>query len=493
MIKSDKKSFDKIEINGNTIFENGKLNGGLLSFILYDTYGFPFDLTQQILKEKNIEINEQDFNKYLEEQKNRSKFDREKNNFINAKNNEILKELSLKISPTEKIFYNNNAIFCDAKILAIIINNEIVDEVNEQDECIIILDKTIFYATSGGEVGDKGMISKSKVLDTKKLYGDVIGHFVFAREKLKVGDNVSCFSFRKNVCKNHTATHLLQSALRIVLGENIQQKGSQVDENGLRFDFSSDKSMTDEQIKQVEDIVNGWVRNCLPVKIVEMSKHDAEKIDGVIKLFDEKYGEKVRVVRVFDLSGKLISAEFCGGIHCNNTGEIEKFLIESEKSIGSGVRRITAATGFDKCLMLTNFRDEKKAFETLKEEVAKYKSNQAVQVRYESLYEMRESAKNVNGVLFMRGKNVDQEIVKIACRYISLKNNKPVFVVVVNNVNKKEEYFCYTTCQKDNNFDCKSLIQKLINLTNGKGGGTANFAQVVHYDKDVDYNKLLSE
>lgn len=482
---------DKIVINGNVVFENGKLNGGLLSFMLYDTYGFPFDLTQQVLREHNIEIEEKDFEKYLEEQKNRSKIDRAKNDSVDAKNNEILKELALKLPSTEKAFYNDNATSCEAKILAIIANGEVVDKIEENQECWIVLDRTIFYATSGGEVGDKGVISKSKVLDTKKLYGEMIGHKVLTREELKVGDTVNCFSFRKNVCKNHTATHLLQSALRIVLGNNVQQKGSQVDENGLRFDFSFNRAMTADEIKKVEDIVNNWIEEYLPVSITEMQKSEAEKLDGVMKLFDEKYGDKVRVVRVLGVDGKPVSTEFCGGIHCKNTGEIEAFAIESEKSIGSGVRRITAITGADKCLLLANFRDMKSSFEMVKEDMAKYKSNPAVQARYEAVYEMRETMQEINGTLLMYGKNMNQETAKIACRHISMKNDKPVLAVITNKIDGKNEYFCYTTCQKGNNFDCKALAQKIISLTNGKGGGAVNFAQVIHCVDNVDYKEIV--
>ena len=184
---------------------------------------------------------------------------------------------------------------------------------------------------------------------------------------------------------------MLQSALRIVLGDAVQQKGSQVDENGLRFDFSFNRAMTVDEIKKVEDIVNNWIEEYLPVSITEMQKSEAEKLDGVMKLFDEKYGDKVRVVRVLGVDGKPVSTEFCGGIHCKNTGEIEAFAIESEKSIGSGVRRITAITGADKCLLLANFRDMKSSFEMVKEDMAKYKSNPAVQARYEAVYEMRET------------------------------------------------------------------------------------------------------
>ena len=481
---------DEIKVNGNIVFKNGKLNGGLLSFILYDTYGFPFDLTKQVLKEHDIEIFEEDFNRYLEEQKKRSKSDRVKNDLLDSKNNEIFKELALQTPNTEKVFYNNITV-CDAKILAIIFNNKICNEIEENKQCWIVLDKTSLYPTCGGEDGDKGIISKSKVLDTKKLYGEMIGHLVFTREKLKIGDKVCCFSFRKNVCKNHTATHLLQSALKIVLGDDVRQKGSHIDEDGLRFDFSSNHTITNDEINKIEDIINKWIEDFLQVNTVEMQKNEAEKLNGVVKLFDEKYGDKVRVVSIYDNNGIPISIEFCGGIHCKNTGEIEKFAIESEKSIGSGVRRIAAVTGLSKCLELENFRNLKKQLETIKNEMIKYKSNQSVEQRYETIYTMRKTAENINGILLMYGKNLDQEITKIVCKHISAENNMPVFAVITNKINNKNEYFCYTTCQKENNFDCRNAISKLVELTNGKGGGTINFGQAIHDNINIDYKKFL--
>ena len=484
---------NSISVNGQVIFKEGKLNGGLLSFILYDTYGFPFDLTQQILKEHNIVISEEDFNEYLEQQRQRSKIDRNKHNAIVAKDNEVFKELALSFPVTEKLFYNDSAVKCQATILAIVSHGDNVNEVNPGEECWLILDKTTFYATGGGEVGDFGVISSSKVIETRKLYGEMVGHRVLTREKFKVGDIVSCFSFRKNVCKNHTATHLLQAALRKVLGNHVQQKGSQVDENGLRFDFSSNSALTDMELKNVETIVNKWISEFLHVQIDEMKKVEAEKLDGVMKLFDEKYGDIVRVVRVLGHDGIPVSTELCGGLHCSNTGEIEAFAIESEKSIGSGIRRIIAVTGADKCAMLESARALKKSFELLKNDMAKYQSSQSVQARYEAVYDMRETAQEVNGVLLMQGKNINEELVRIACRYISSKNNKPVFAVVNNNTDGVNEYFCYITCNKNGNFDCNKIAQKLIAATGGKGGGTSQFAQVKHKVKGLIYQMLIQD
>ena len=184
----------------------------------------------------------------------------------------------------------------------------------------------------------------SFVKDVAKYKGNVIGHLILAKEMLKVGDEVCCFSFRKNIGNNHTAIHLLQSALRIVLGDTVQQKGSQVSEENLRFDFSSNRAITSDEKNEIEEIINDWIDKCLQVSSVEMPKSEAEKLEA-LAFFGDKYGEKVRVVRIFGQDGMAISTEFCCGIHAKNTGEIGDFVIESEKSIGSGVRRITAYTG----------------------------------------------------------------------------------------------------------------------------------------------------
>ncbi len=486
----------QIKINNQIVFENGKLNGGLLSFMLYDTYGFPFDLTQQILREHNIEIDEADFEKYLQEQKDRSKGDRAKNDATSAKNNEVwssvAEQLKSKYSDfaTEKLYYQG-ATECNAKVLAIVKSGEQVDGLQEGEQGFLVLDKTCFYPCGGGEVGDKGVIGSSIVCDTQKFKGDVIGHSVKAREELRVGDEVRCLSFRKRIGNNHTATHLLQSALRLVLGDGVQQKGSQVDENGLRFDFSNTRAMTADEIKKVEEIVNGWIADYLPVSAVEMSKSEAEKLNA-LHFFEDKYGEKVRVVRVFDRSGSAISTEFCGGIHCRNTGEIEAFTIESEKGIGSGVRRITALTGGNACQVLANFRDMKSSFEMIKEEMVKYKSTPAVQERMEKVFKMRDTAQFINGIIYLQGKDINQETAKIVARSVLIKENMPVFIAVDNN----DEQFCYIVCLKDGKIgdkplNCKDFMQKIIDATGGKGGGVQNFAQVVHNVKNFDYQSIL--
>ena len=489
-----------IKINNQIVFENGKLNGGLLSFMLYDTYGFPFDLTQQILREHNIEIAEADFEKYLQEQKDRSKGDRAKNDATSAKNNEVWGNVAEQLKSkygadfaTEKLYYQG-ATECDAKILAIVKDGEQVDGLQEGEQGFLVLDKTCFYPCGGGEVGDKGVIGSSIVCDTQKFKGDVIGHSVKAKEELRVGDTVRCLSFRKRIGNNHTATHLLQSALRLVLGDGVQQKGSQVDENGLRFDFSSTRAMTAEEIKKVEEIVNGWIADYLPVSAVEMSKNDAEKLNA-LHFFEDKYGEKVRVVRVFDRSGSAISTEFCGGIHAKNTGEIEAFAIESEKGIGSGVRRITALTGENACAVLANFRDMKSSFELMKEEMMKYNSSSAVAERMEKVFKMRDTAQLVSGVIYLQGRDISQEVVKIVARSVMVKEGKPV---MISTEDKNGECFCYIVCLKDSKIgdkplNCKELAQKIIDKTNGKGGGVQNFAQVVHGVKGVDYLEILKE
>ena len=472
-------------------------NPGKIAFKLYDTYGFPFDLTQQILREHNIEIDEADFDKYLQEQKDRSKGDRAKNDATSAKNNEVWSSVAEQLKSkygadfaTEKLYYQGAA-ECDAKILAIVKDGVRADALQEGEQGFLVLDKTCFYPCGGGEVGDKGVIGSSIVVDTQKFKDDVIGHSVKAREELRVGDNVKCLSFRKRVGNNHTATHLLQSALRLALGDGVQQKGSQVDENGLRFDFSNTRAMTAEEIKKVEEIVNGWIADYLPVSAVEMPKSEAEKLNA-LHFFEDKYGEKVRVVRVFDRSGSAISTEFCGGIHCRNTGEIEAFAIESEKGIGSGVRRITALTGENACAVLANFRDMKSSFEMMKEEMMKYKSASSVADRMEKVFKMRDTAQFINGIIYLQGKDISQEVLKIVARSVMVKENKPVFITSDN----KDEQFCYIVCQKNQEvngkvLNCKDFMQKIIDKTNGKGGGVQNFAQVVHGVKGVDYVELL--
>lgn len=363
------------------------LFSGKVAFMLYDTYGFPLDLTQILLREKNIEVDVEEFEREMKEQKERSKA-----NWVGSgdtKQNELYLQLEGK---TEFFGYEKNVI--NGKVLKLIKNNEFVESVNVDDEIEIITDCTVFYGESGGQVGDSGLImligvdgviplpfSIIEVSNTIKTPSGVFIHKgVVSMGSFKINDNVN-LTFdkeRRNKIKaNHSSAHLTQYALRTLFGENIMQKGSSVDENRMRFDFSYNKALTDLDVQEIETIVNGLIIKNTPVKVETMNIVEA-KAKGAMALFGEKYGEEVSVVSmgecefknhktinnkqnattedVFEALNNLNhlsrekdyqSIELCGGTHVKSTGDIGLFKIIKEESIASGIRRIEAITGLE--------------------------------------------------------------------------------------------------------------------------------------------------
>ncbi|MGN1159680.1 MAG: alanine--tRNA ligase [Lachnospiraceae bacterium] len=313
------------------------------AFKLYDTYGFPIDLTKEILEEKGFTVDEAGFQAAMEEQKVKARTARKVTNYMGA---DVTVYESLDPSITsEFVGYDN--LTADSKILALTTETEVVEALTDGEIGTIIVDKTPFYATMGGQVGDHGKIvtkdAEFIVEDTIKLLGGKVGHVGrVTKGMFKVSDIVTMQvneERRKNTCANHSATHLLQKALRMVLGTHVEQAGSYNDPERLRFDFSHFSAMTAEEIAQVEKIVNDEIAANLPVITEVLSVEDAKKT-GAMALFGEKYGEKVRVVEMGEFS-----KEFCGGTHVANTAAIGSFKIISESGVAAGVRRIEALTG----------------------------------------------------------------------------------------------------------------------------------------------------
>ncbi|MBI4837585.1 MAG: alanine--tRNA ligase [Nitrospirae bacterium] len=319
----------------------GKVIPGQELFKLYDTYGFPLDIAQDIAKDNGILVDEQGFEKEMEIQKTRA---RASWTGGEAEVTGIYKKLLKETGPTEFLGYEN--IKTDAVIRSLIKGGIPADEAKEGDEVEVILDRTPFYGESGGQAGDKGIIRaealKLEVTDTKKISG-IISHICIVRKgAVRTGMTVHLSvdnARRKAVMRNHTATHLLQAALKSVLGDHIKQAGSFVEAERLRFDFTHFSQMNENELAEVEDIVNEKIMENVPVNTSAMGIDEAIG-SGATALFGEKYGEKVRVVRAGDFS-----AELCGGTHCNATGEIGLFKINSEGSVAAGIRRIEAVTG----------------------------------------------------------------------------------------------------------------------------------------------------
>ena len=320
-----------------------KVLSGENAFKLYDTYGFPIDLTEEILEEKGFSIDEAGFKKAMEVQRTTARNTRKVTNYMGAD-----ATVYDKIDPaltTEFDGYDNLELTANVSVLTT--ETELVEALSDGEIGTIIVDKTPFYATMGGQQGDKGVIKSAsgefKVEDTIKLKGGKVGHIgKMVSGMIKSGDEVTMTvdaTLRAKTCRNHSATHLLQKALREVLGTHVEQAGSFQDSERTRFDFSHFQAMTQEELEKVEAIVNAKIAESIPVVTDVMSVDEAKK-SGAMALFGEKYGEKVRVVSMGDFSKEL-----CGGTHVKNTGDITAFKILSESGVAAGVRRIEALTG----------------------------------------------------------------------------------------------------------------------------------------------------
>ncbi len=342
VLKTEEEQFARTLERGLALLDEelAKLSGDTLdgetAFRLYDTYGFPVDLTADVCRERNIKVDEAGFEAAMEEQRRRA---REASGFGADYNAMIRVDSASEFKGYDHLELNG-------KVTALFVDGKAVDAINAGQEAVVVLDQTPFYAESGGQVGDKGELKGTNfsfaVEDTQK-YGQAIGHIgKLAAGSLKVGDAVQADvdeACRARIRLNHSATHLMHAALRQVLGTHVSQKGSLVNDKVLRFDFSHNEAMKPEEIRAVEDLVNAQIRRNLPIETNIMDL-EAAKAKGAMALFGEKYDERVRVLSMGDFS-----TELCGGTHASRTGDIGLFRIISESGTAAGVRRIEAVTG----------------------------------------------------------------------------------------------------------------------------------------------------
>ncbi len=344
ILVKEEELFLKTVENGIKVFEaevkglKGYTISGELAFKLYDTYGFPVDLTADMARERNLQVDQKAFDEAMTKQKKKSKeagkFGVDYNDAIN--------------STKESKFKGYASLIDDAKVLEIYQNGELVTKLDNTDEALIVLDQTPFYAESGGQAGDKGILEgvglEFEVSDVQKPGNAILHIGKLAKGIINTNDEVTAYvniNTRLATAANHSATHLLHKALKVVLGTHVEQKGSYVDEARLRFDFTHDGSMTNEDIQKVEEIVNAQVRANFNVMTIETSQEKAKAL-GAEALFGEKYGNIVRVISMGDFS-----VELCGGTHVYRTGDIGLFKITSEGGVASGIRRLEAVTAQD--------------------------------------------------------------------------------------------------------------------------------------------------
>ena len=469
-----------------------KTLSGENAFKLYDTYGFPVDLTKEILEEKGCTVDEEGFAAAMKEQKDKA---RKTTNYMGA---DVTVYQSIDAAITSE-FVGYDKLDVDSKISVLTTEDEIVEALTDGQRGTIIADQTTFYGTMGGQQGDKGTIHSAngefKVEETIHLQGGKIGHVgVMTKGMLSVGETVTlsvCPKNRALTSKNHSATHLLQKALRTVLGSHVEQAGSYVDAGRLRFDFTHFSAMTPEEIKKVEDIVNEEIQAALPV-VTEVMTIDEAKKTGAMALFGEKYGEKVRVVKMGDFS-----TELCGGTHVANTSTIGYFKILSEAGIAAGVRRIEALTsdGLMKhyaeveaelheaakaakttpaalTAKIQSLLDEIKA---LNSENEKLKSKMA----NDSLGDVLSQVKEVNGVKVLASKVADVDMNGLRNLGDQLKDKIGEGVVVIASVMDGKVSLMATATDEaqKKGAHAGNLIKAIAGLVGGGGGGRPNMAQ----------------
>lgn len=477
---------NELKVQGKTVLEGSK------AFKLYDTYGFPLDLTKEILQEAGITVDEEGYTKELEKQRIRARSSRKEDNSLWEQ------DIYSTLGDIKTKFVGYDTYESNSKVLAIVKDEELVEEAEAGDDVSIILDVTPFYAESGGQIGDNGILENENVLikvkDCKKV-GDRFIHIgTIERGLISVRDEVKAqidVVSRRNAARNHTATHLLHKALKEILGDHVHQAGSLVADDRLRFDFSHYQAVTKEELKQIENRVNEKIYQSLNVHIEEKTYDEAVK-EGAVALFTEKYGDKVRVVKIDDYS-----MELCGGTHVKNTNEIGIFKIVSESAVGAGLRRIEALTGLaaikyleEKEEILKEASDLLKAQD--KEIVSKIESlQQVLKTKDKEIEQLKikmasilansliNSAISLDGIKVVVSKVEDYDSEALKALGDILKDKlKTAAIVLASSTPEKAIFVGMATkdvVQKGINMG--AVIKEVCKVSEGNGGGRPDMAQ----------------
>ena len=475
--------------------EGKKTLAGADAFKLYDTYGFPLDLTKEILEEKGFDVDEAGFKAYMEEQRVQARNARKTTNYMGA-DATVYDEIDAAIT-TEFVGYDRLTV--ESKVTVLTTESEIVEAITAGEAATVFVEETPFYATMGGQEGDKGVITVGDaefvVSETIKLRGGKVGHVgKLTKGMIKVGDVVTlsvCAEGRTATCKNHSATHLLQKALKTVLGNHVEQKGSLVAPDRLRFDFAHFQAMTAEEIAKVEELVNKEIQAALPVVTEVMNIEDAKKT-GAMALFGEKYAEDVRVVSMGDFSKEL-----CGGTHVANTSIIGSFKLVSEAGVAAGVRRIEALTGegvfayykeienklaeIAKLVKGTPANAAEKVEHLLAELKAVQSENESLKSKAakDALGDVMNQVVEVNGmkVLATKVDGVDMNGLRELGDQLKEKIGEGI-VVIASNVDGKVNLMATATdAAMKAGAHAGNLIKEIAKLVGGGGGGRPNMAQ----------------
>jgi alanyl-tRNA synthetase len=499
VLRHEEERFSKTLEKGLEIIEgtiaNLKKSGQTLIpgsevFLLYDTYGFPLDLAEEIAREHEFTIDEAGFKKEMDAQKSRGRA---------SWDDSAADDASARIVGAARIaetgFLGYDAFECDALVQLIVKDGRTVKELKEGDDAEVVLDRTTFYAESGGQAGDAGELDSdtavARVGDTKKTRGVFIHNVLLEKGVLKTGDKVRCRvdeDTRLKTMRNHTATHLLQGALRNILGAHVKQTGSSVTPARLRFDFTHFYPVTREEWLNIEDLINEKIMENLFVSTRVMDI-DAAVQEGAIALFDEKYGDRVRVVAAGDFSKEL-----CGGTHCRNTGEIGQFVIVSEGGIAAGVRRIEAVTGAAALELFRKRNMELKIIEeTLKTDnpvqrvAALIKSHKELEKTIEKIKQkdlakdasgILDEVRAINGVKVLATRRDGLDMKGLRDFVDQLRDRMGGGVVFAASAFQGQAYFiCSVSKDLVKRFDAGKIVGEIAARHGGKGGGKADMGQ----------------
>lgn len=478
------------DIINNLKKTDSKLIPGHEIFKLYDTFGLPFDLIKEMAQDSELQIDEIGFQQELNKQRERARA-AQKSEEVGI--GEVYKQLRLQSENLRFIGYTDYETETD--IYAIVKNSERVNELNKDEEGEIFLFKTPFYAESGGQVGDTGMIisnsGKAEVYDTKKISGLHCHKVRVIEGTIKEGDKVFAkidLERRKAIKRNHTATHLLHAALRTVLGEHVKQAGSLVAPDRLRFDFTHFEAVNDEELREIERIVNEKILENLPVKI-EIKSLDEALNEGVTALFEDKYEDTVRVVKIVGFSKEL-----CGGTHCDSTGEIGSFYIVSEGSVASGIRRIEAVTGIEAFKYSNTNREQLKAISSILKSAEPVKAverlvaelkekQQEIEVLKNKLIsqnieEIVKQAKEIDGVKALAVKLDGVDLKSLRTLSDKLKEKlHPAIILLISKADGQGILLLSVTKDITNKYDAGKLMRNIVQAVGGKGGGRQETAQ----------------
>ena len=508
-IEKEEQQFSLTLRNGMRIFEDETPKdvnevSGELAFKLYDTFGFPLDMTIDLAREKNISVNIKEYEELMEQQRDLAKA---------SSNFDSLMPSSISLDkPTNFIGYDKSK--CKSKVLKIFVNQKEQETLEGDSDAILILNKTPVYAESGGQVGDQGSISGEdfifEVKDTQKVGDQFIHIGNLQKGILKVGSQCESsinLDRRNKIIRNHSATHLLHSALRNVLGEHVEQKGSLVSDKYFRFDFTHDAALKIEEVQQIENLVNETIRNNISTKIETMSFKKAQE-KGALAFFGDKYGDEVRVLSI----GGDYSVELCGGTHVDSAGDIGFVIVTSESSISSGVRRIEACSGKDAEDFSNKFQNsgqEAMRLLNVNEEGLISKIKELMEKNSELEKSIKSSQQKELGEVI---KSLEQDIIQINSYKVILKEFEGINLgsarSFIDELKNKNENLICVLASKDGDkssllvsssksipkdvFSSNDLLQSLASLIGGKGGGKPDHAQAGG-SQVKNFEKVFSE